>query len=116
MDFLKAGLALAKANPAKAGQMTKTIRIDMDKSGKVLADLGKQYPNLELNEAAVLGSLEAPTGGRVVVTAMKQKAPTGGATLYYNGKLVLTGVCAGFKYNASGKKAPKAKPVEAPTE
>jgi hypothetical protein len=98
LDDCKAIQATGKPAPA---QLVKSISIDMAKHDKVIAQIEKSYPALKVNRAAVEKSMKAPTGeGGVVVAAATQRNPNGGFTLYYNGKLVLTGALAEFEPKA----------------
>lgn len=89
----KAIQAEGKLAPA---QLVETKVINMDEAETIVEGIAAKFPALKVNRAAIAKSIKAPTGeGGCVVAAANMRHPNGGMTLYYNGKLVLTGALVG---------------------
>ena len=99
MSLFDLAKAHAEANPVESKtQLTKSLTIDVDELPAFVEKLESQFDGLELNTKAMDNAGRRPGGGehdRMVIFAAK--CADGQCSVYYSGKVVLTGALVAFK-------------------
>ena len=101
MSLFKAAKALeVLARKTGNTQVVKTMTIDITDLPKFADAIEKANQGLQLNEAAITKNGVSPLGdgSPMVPYAVKSRQPSGSATVYYNGKVVLAGALADFDF------------------